>query len=120
MNEFWSSKISRMFAPSQSRCCATLGYQVLEAPDGPMALQILQQQQGSIDLLFTDVVLPAGIDGAALAAQAMALSPQLKVLFTTGYPRNALVRQGRIDSGVDLITQPLMISSWVRAARSGP
>jgi signal transduction histidine kinase len=83
-----------------------LGYQVLEAPDGPMALQILQQQQGNIDLLFTDVVLPAGLDGASLAAQALALSPQLKVLFTTGYPRNALVRQGRIDSGVELITKP--------------
>jgi signal transduction histidine kinase len=83
-----------------------LGYQVLEAPDGPMALQILQQQQGNIDLLFTDVVLPAGIDGAALAAKAMALSPQLKVLFTTGYPRNALMRQGRISPGVELITKP--------------
>jgi signal transduction histidine kinase len=83
-----------------------LGYEVLEAPDGPMALQILQQHKGNIDLLFTDVVLPAGLDGASLAAQALALSPQLKVLYTTGYPRNALVRQGRIDSGVELITKP--------------
>jgi CheY-like chemotaxis protein len=83
-----------------------LGYQVLEAPDGPMALRILQQQQGNIDLLFTDVVLPAGLDGASLAAQALTLSPQLKVLFTTGYPRNALVRQGRISAGVELITKP--------------
>jgi DNA-binding response OmpR family regulator len=50
--------------------------------------------------------LPTGLDGASLAAQALTLSPQLKVLFTTGYPRNALVRQGRISAGVELITKP--------------
>jgi signal transduction histidine kinase len=89
-----------------TRVLRDLGYDVLDAPDGPAALAILQAPGTHIDLLFTDVVLPAGIDGAVLAARAILLQPHLKVLYTTGYARNALVRQGRVDPGVELITKP--------------
>jgi CheY-like chemotaxis protein len=82
-----------------------LGYHVLEAPDGPTALHLLERSP-SVDLLFTDVVLPGGMTGAQLAAQARALRPQLKVLFTTGYARNAIFHHGRLDKGVQLITKP--------------
>lgn len=82
-----------------------LGYRVLEAPDGPSALRILRQE-AEIALLFTDVVLPGGMTGAQLAAQARGFRPNLKVLFTTGYARNAIVHQGRLDAGVRLITKP--------------
>lgn len=82
-----------------------LGYRVLEASDGPSALRILEREQ-DISLLFTDVVLPGGMTGAQLAAQARGLRSDLKVLFTTGYARNAIVHQGRLDAGVQLITKP--------------
>jgi len=82
-----------------------LGYKVLEAEDGPAALRILKQDE-RVDLLFTDVVLPSGMTGEVLAKQAQELRPGLKVLFTTGYARNAIVHQGRLDSGVELITKP--------------
>jgi CheY-like chemotaxis protein len=52
------------------------------------------------------VVLPKGIDGAALATEAVALLPNLKVLFATGYARNALLHRGRIKPGVELMTKP--------------
>jgi PAS domain S-box-containing protein len=82
-----------------------LGYRVIEAHDGPSALRLLERQ-GRIDLLFTDVVLPSGMTGAQLADQAATLRPGLKVLFTTGYARNAIIHHGRLDKGVRLITKP--------------
>jgi CheY-like chemotaxis protein len=83
-----------------------LGYRVLEAHDGPSAMRLLERQGGEVDLLFTDVVLPSGMMGNKLAEQARALCPKLKVLFTTGYARNAIVHHGRLDPGVELITKP--------------
>jgi CheY-like chemotaxis protein len=81
-----------------------LGYQVLEAADGPSALLILEERQ--VGLIFTDVVLPKGLTGAEVVARARALQPKVKALFTTGYARNAIVHQGRLDRGVHLITKP--------------
>jgi CheY-like chemotaxis protein len=81
-----------------------LGYEVLEARDGGAALALLEAEP-RIDLLFTDVVLP-GMSGRVLVDKAVALRPDLKVLFTTGYSRNAIVHQGRLDAGVQLISKP--------------
>lgn len=81
-----------------------LGYRVLEAPDGQAALELLRARP-EVDLLFTDVVLP-GLTGRQLADQALGFRPELKVLFTTGYTRNAIVHNGRLDDGVSLITKP--------------
>ena len=83
-----------------------LGYRVIEAADGPAALHLLQEPGQRVDLLFTDVVLPGGMTGALLAREAQALRPGLKTLFTTGYARDAIVHQGRLDVGVELITKP--------------
>jgi CheY-like chemotaxis protein len=82
-----------------------LGYRVIEAHDGASALRLLERQ-ARVDLLFTDVVLPGGMTGAQMAEQARRLRPTLKVLFTTGYARNAIIHQGRLDKGVRLITKP--------------
>ena len=82
-----------------------LGYRVIEAHDGAAALRLLERQP-RIDLLFTDVVLPGGLTGAQVAAQARAMRPDLNVLFTTGYARNAIVHHGRLDKGVQLLTKP--------------
>ncbi len=65
-----------------------LGYQTLVAADGPEALAILNRDR-SVDLLFTDIVMPAGMSGAELARQASRLRPDLKVLLSSGYTREA-------------------------------
>jgi signal transduction histidine kinase len=93
-----------------------LGYRVIEAQDGPAALQILKNQT-RIDLLFTDVVLPGGMTGAQVALQASELHPSLKILFTTGYARNAIFHHGRLDKGVQLITKPFSFSDLAAKVR---
>jgi PAS domain S-box-containing protein len=82
-----------------------LGYRVLEAHDGPSALRLLERQEAPIDLLFTDVVMP-GMSGRELADKARSHQPDLKVLYTSGYTRNAIVHGGRLDSGVEMIAKP--------------
>ena len=94
-----------------------LGYRVLEAHDGPSALRLLERQEGRVDLLFTDVVLPGGMTGAVLADEAKATRPELKVLFTTGYARNAIVHHGRLDPGVELITKPFSYAELAARVR---
>jgi CheY-like chemotaxis protein len=82
-----------------------LGYSVLEAANGPEALEVIAGQP-HIDVLFTDVVLPGGMNGRQVAEAATARLPNLKVLFTTGYTQNAVVHNGQLDPGVDLIAKP--------------
>jgi PAS domain S-box-containing protein len=94
-----------------------LGYRVLEAADGPSAMRLLERQ-ARVDLLFTDVVLPSGMTGAQVAAQARAIKPDLKVLFTTGYARNAIIHHGRLDKGVELITKPFTYADLAAKIRN--
>ena len=89
---------------------------LLEAHDGVNALRILDQQP-QVNLLFTDVVLPGGMTGAQVAAQARAARPSLKVLFTTGYARNAIIHHGRLDKGVQLITKPFSFNDLASKVR---
>jgi len=81
-----------------------LGFTVVQAHDAASALKLLELRP-EVQLIFTDVGLP-GMNGAQLVAAARALRPDIKVLFTTGYARNAIVHQGRLDPGVELITKP--------------
>lgn len=83
-----------------------LGYRVMEARDADSALKLFEQHNVPVDLLLTDVILP-GKNGRELAAELKKRQPGLKVLFMTGYSRNAIVHQGRLDPGVDLIQKPL-------------
>jgi CheY-like chemotaxis protein len=82
-----------------------LGYTVLEAGNGPDALT-LARQHPEIDLLFTDVIMPGGMNGPALAAEIGGLLPGVPVLFTSGYTENAIVHHGRVDPGVNLLHKP--------------
>jgi CheY-like chemotaxis protein len=82
-----------------------LNYRVLSAHDAVSALGLIEGDV-RIDLLLTDVVLP-GMNGRELAEQAKNRRPNLKVLFTTGYSRNAIVHQGRLDPGVAMIQKPI-------------
>ena len=94
-----------------------LGYRVLEAHDGASALRLLERQEGRVDLLFTDVVLPGGMTGAVVAQEARRLRPELRILFTTGYARNAIVHHGRLDPGVELLTKPFAYADLAARVR---
>jgi PAS domain S-box-containing protein len=94
-----------------------LGYQVLEANNGVEALGILSSDE-PIDLLFTDVVLPDGMNGADVAKAAEELRPGLKVLFASGYTKEALIYQGRLESGVTLLPKPYRKRDLAEAIRA--
>jgi PAS domain S-box-containing protein len=81
-----------------------LGFTVIEASDGPTALRVLAQHP-EIKLLFSDVGLPR-MNGRQLMDEARLLRPDIKVLFTSGYARQAIVHDGRLDQGVELLTKP--------------
>ncbi|HKP24076.1 MAG TPA: PAS domain S-box protein, partial [Dongiaceae bacterium] len=82
-----------------------LGYRVIEAKDGPSALQILEQST-PIDLLLTDVVMPGGMTGRQLSDHARRRRPDLKTLFISGYTEDSIVHQGKLDPGVNFLSKP--------------
>ncbi|WP_420030812.1 PAS domain S-box protein (plasmid) [Pseudomonas oryzihabitans] len=84
-----------------------LGYQVLDADSGAMALKLLTQHP-EISLVFTDVVMPE-MTGRQLADQIGLSQPSMRVLYTTGYTRNAVVHHGRLDPGVALLPKPFTL-----------
>jgi CheY-like chemotaxis protein len=94
-----------------------LGYRVLEAPNAAAALAVFERED-DIDLLFTDVVMPGGVNGRQLADEAVSRRPGLKVLFTTGYTRNAIVHHGRLDAGVQMISKPFSFDELAAKIRS--
>jgi PAS domain S-box-containing protein len=86
-------------------CLRELGYRVLEAHDGASGLRLIERQADPNDLLFTDVVMP-NMTGRELADKARALQAGLKVLYTSGYTRDAIIHGGRLEPGVDMIAKP--------------
>ena len=101
---------ARVFTADMLRA---LGYKVAEAADGASALRALEQL-GQIDLLFTDVGLPGDLNGRQLADEAVRRQPGLRVLYTTGYARNAVIHHGRLDQGVQLLTKPFTQAELAR------
>jgi signal transduction histidine kinase/ActR/RegA family two-component response regulator len=92
----------REFAKAQ---LLSLGYRVVEAANGKDALAVLREHK-DIDLLFTDVVMPGGLNGSELALEARKLYPSLKVLFCSGYAENAILHMGLMDNDVQLLNKP--------------
>jgi two-component system, NtrC family, sensor kinase len=84
---------------------ASLGYKVFEAGEAEIALRLLDENP-SVHLLLTDVVMP-GMNGRKLAEEARLRRPDLKILYMTGYSRSAIMHQGRLDIGVDLLQKPI-------------
>ncbi len=84
----------------------SLGYRVLEAPDGDEALRVFGAHAAEVDLLLTDVVLPGKVRGRELSERITAIRPEVKVLYMSGYTENSIVHHGRLDDGVQLIGKP--------------
>jgi CheY-like chemotaxis protein len=93
-----------------------LGYRVVDAPNGAVALQLLQAHP-ELQLLFTDVGLPGGMNGRQLADAAIRQRPGIKVLFTTGYARDAIVQGGRLNPGVEVVFKPFSYSDLAMKIR---
>ncbi len=85
------------------------GYRVLEAQDGPSGLRYLQTGQ-PLDLLITDVGLPGGMNGRQVADAARMSRPGLKVLFVTGFAENAVLGNGHLPPGMEVITKPFLVA----------
>jgi len=93
-----------------------LGYRVIDAADAATGLRLLDADR-EIKLLFTDVGLPGGMNGRQLADEARRRRAGLKVLFTSGYARNAIVHHGRLDPGVELIVKPFTYAALAARIR---
>ena len=94
-----------------------LGYQVIDCWDGPSALKVLETDQ-RIDLLITDVGLPGGMNGRQLADAARVFRPDLKIIFITGYAENAVLGNGQLSPGMQLMTKPFAMEALGQKARN--
>ena len=94
----------------------SLGYKIIEAADGAAALRHVETN-GAINLLFTDIVMPGGMNGRALADEVARRKPSVKVLFTSGYAQSAIVHHGRLDPGVHLLGKPYRMADLARMVR---
>jgi DNA-binding response OmpR family regulator len=74
--------------------------------------------EDNIDLLLTDVVMPGGVNGRQLADEATRRRPTLRVLFMTGYTRNAIVHHGRLDAGIHMIGKPFSFQELAARVRA--
>jgi two-component system NtrC family sensor kinase len=94
------------------------GYRVMTAPDGATALRLLDHVADlQVDLLLTDVVLPGGMNGRQLADEVLKRRPGVKVLYITGYTRNAIIHHGRLDPDIELLTKPFTADALARKLR---
>ena len=94
----------------------SLGYTTLEAGNAAEALAVVDKA-ATIDLLFTDVIMPGSMNGRQLVDEALKRRPALKTLFTSGYTENAIVHHGRLDTGVLLLAKPYRKSDLARMIR---
>jgi PAS domain S-box-containing protein len=93
------------------------GYNVIAVEDGPAVLSVLPTIE-SLDLLFTDVVLPHGMNGKRVSAVVLERFPDAAVVFTSGYTKNAIVHNGRLDDETWLLSKPYSRQELGRTVRS--
>ena len=95
----------------------SLGYATLSAQNAVVALALIDRG-AQFDLLFTDVIMPGGMNGRQLADEVGKRRPGVKVLFTSGYTENAIIHHGRLDPGVALLAKPYRKSDLARMVRT--
>jgi CheY-like chemotaxis protein len=88
-----------------ARILAAAGYTVLQAANGPEALALIAGHAATVDLVFTDVVMP-GMNGRELAARLSVLRPSMRVLYTSGYTEDAILRHGVLDDPSRFLSKP--------------
>jgi two-component system, cell cycle sensor histidine kinase and response regulator CckA len=99
------------------RILTSQGYDVIKAKDGAEAGRLLHEHVDTIDLLLTDVMLPGSLQGHVVARLAHVERPDLPVLFMSGYPRQALAHDGRLDEGINFIEKPFSPEALAQKVR---
>jgi len=97
---------------------AEIGYKVLEAEHGPAAISVWQMAGQSIDLLLTDMIMPNGLTGAALAKQLLEKSSRLHVIYMSGYSPELVENADRLVEGVNFLSKPFDLSHLINAVRN--
>jgi PAS domain S-box-containing protein len=105
--------LTRKFVVSQLE---SLGYKIVSAATGAEALALVDQGV-TFDLLFTDVIMPGGVNGRELAEEMAKRRPLLRILYTSGYAEDAIVHHGRLDPGVALLNKPYRKADLARQIR---
>ncbi len=93
------------------------GYRVFQAVDGHNALQIWSEYKEQIDLVFTDVIMPGGLNGRELAERLWVEKPMLKVIFSTGYGADALGKDFKLDPELNFLPKPYLPHALARLVR---
>jgi CheY-like chemotaxis protein len=94
-----------------------LGYEVIDAPDGDAALELIETAT-HLDLILTDVVLPGGMNGRALAEEVRRRIPEIRILYMSGYTKNAIIHHGRLDKDAVLLQKPFRKQDLAQMVRS--
>jgi CheY-like chemotaxis protein len=94
----------------------SLNYQIYKASNGVQALKLLEKNNIGIDLLVTDVIMPE-MGGKELAEEILKIVPGIKILFTSGYTDNHIVRSGRLNQGINFIQKPFSIKDIAKKIR---
>lgn len=94
------------------------GYRVLEARSGAEAKALYESQLSQIDLLFTDMVMPDGLNGRQLADAFKAIRPSLKVIFSSGYSQDFLSKDFHLEEGVNYLAKPYPLTSLLKIVRT--
>jgi CheY-like chemotaxis protein len=94
----------------------SLGYTTIAAADGREALALVERG-AAFDLLFTDVMMPNGVNGLELSNEVAKRCPGVRVLFTSGYTDGAMIHDGRLDQGILLLSKPYRMSQLARMVR---
>ncbi|MDI6763735.1 MAG: PAS domain S-box protein [Thermodesulfobacteriota bacterium] len=98
------------------RSLKSLGYRVLDAPEGGMALLLCEEFKGRIHLILTDVVMP-GMSGRKLAERLKQIHPEMKVLYMSGYTDNAILHHGILEPGINFMQKPFTLENLARKVR---
>lgn len=93
------------------------GYQVISAPDGPTALNRFAESDETIDLILTDVVMPH-MNGKALVQRIKEISPEIKILYMSGYTDDAIVSQGVLEPGTPFLSKPFSLEALTTKIKS--
>ncbi len=94
-----------------------LGYRVTAASTGTVALDIIAKDT-TIDLLFTDIVMPGDLSGPQLVKRAEVIRPGLKVLYTSGYTDDTIIHDGKVDAGLTLLSKPYRLAELAEKVRA--
>jgi two-component system, cell cycle sensor histidine kinase and response regulator CckA len=94
------------------------GYAVLEAGSGDDALRVWSDRQGSVNLVITDMVMPAGMNGRELADRLKAARPQLKIIYTSGYADDTLADGSALRASTDFLEKPYRMQEVLRKIRA--